>query len=709
MNNKVFDILVNFEANDSLTSNPIRIVQGDYNSIDFVFQFSITYDLALFYLVRPDGTVYVTALNQNRLTVNAEDDVFNQPGKYEFGVSCYDEDSRLTLSQKGKIKVVTGLEVDAEEIESSDNYHILDDLINQVTSLIPTYNANHAEKMAEYNANHTEKMNEYDSNASAKLEGFNSNALQFEEDAETVSGFTFSQWGNSKRLEEHMRNHIALTPDYNTYGVDFPLWETSQSSAGVKTDDNVNYSCTPGTDTVKTIDTYPESWKTFDVNAVVDSNGVRHLTGVKGLNSYRDKGEVDCYVLKRTYWQKIWTEDGYLKIRRRFVPTEGYDICPLAINKDGSWNPFFYKPKYFAGEINGKLYGSKDLLPAHQLNMNASENPSEEEYSENISYSGIINLARAKGSNYYSAGLLAEWYDTLTTFYLKFATRNTQSIMKGNTSNDKQAIVTQVTTNSNRVVISTANANAIDLYSCVSVGDPGSATNRDRQHSYMHNIVYDARVIGKEVVDANNTALILDHEEFTTTATSYVSTMHERSGFSDLVLGRTGSPISNTNGKHGFVFDGEELAVGGYEVLGNAFMDIVNANGDREIYWTNDASEITATVATAKANYKHSDIVVRNATLAGNYITEMGFDAKNGLAVPTNAGQSGASDSTGYADRLYFDTATSGQREFLLLGHLANGTTAGLSCLFAYYGLSSANWYILARLSINGVGGELSE
>ena len=194
-----------------------------------------------------------------------------------------------------------------------------------------------------------------------------------------------------------------------------------------------------------------------------------------------------------------------------------------------------------------------------------------------------------------------------------------------------------------------------------------------------------------------------------TTSTTYVSTMHEISGYSDYILGRNGSIGSNTNGKHGFVLDGIEIAVGGYEVAGNAFMDIVNASGDREVYYTNDSTKLTGTVATAKSTYEKSDLVIRPASLNGwKYITEYGFDTKDGIAVPTNAGQSGAGSAVGYADALNVDTGTSGQREFLLLGNLSIGTNAGLSCVTAFNSLTSGNWYILARLSINGVGGELT-
>ena len=186
--------------------------------------------------------------------------------------------------------------------------------------------------------------------------------------------------------------------------------------------------------------------------------------------------------------------------------------------------------------------------------------------------------------------------------------------------------------------------------------------------------------------------------------------MHERSGYSDNILGRTGSIGSNTNGRHGMVYNGLELNVGGYEVAGNAIMNIANANGDREVYYTNDVTKLSGTYSTIQSTFKKSDLVIQPASLNGwKYITEYGFDTTDGIAVPTKAGQSGAGSSVGYADGLYVDSGTSGQREFLWLGGMNLGAAAGLSCVVAACTVAGAGWDILARLSINGVGGELAE
>lgn len=549
-----------------------------------------------------------------------------------------------------------------------------------------------------------EKLSDFNDNYETKINNVNSSILNYEEET------YYAPYANSKRIEQGVNNYIALHPDYKTYTVKFPLWDTSNTSAGVKLDDNEGLILTPATDTTKEVNTYGPAWESVDCNAEVDSNGVRHITSIKGMSTFRDTGKVDVFCLFRTYWQKIWIEDGYLYISRCFYPKEGYTIVPQAINKDGTYNSWFVVGKYVVGDIDGKLYSSKGLIPAHYLNMNASQNPSEEEFSDSISYGGCINLMRAKGSNYYSAGLMSDYMHILTSFYLQFATRDTQSIMKGNTDNNRQYVVAATETNKSRVIITTAQAANIDINTYVSVGDKGSNSSTDRNNAYMHNLAYDVKVIGKEVIDSNNTALILDHVPITTTTTTYVSTMHERSGFSDNILGRTGSIGSNTNGRHGFVYNGIEIAVGGYEVAGNAIANIKDSTGTREVYYTNDVTKLSTNFTTIQSNFIKSSMEMVPTTLnSWNYIKEYGFDQEHGIAVPTQAGGSGAGSSVGYADGLYVDNAASGQRELLWLGNLYTGTSAGLSCLAAGSAVSLAYWYILARLSINGVGGELAE
>lgn len=513
---------------------------------------------------------------------------------------------------------------------------------------------------------------------------------------------------DSDMIEEGIKNYFALTADNGVYTVRFPLWDTSNTSAGEKLDKNVGKYLTLATDTTYEDTNYGPAFDTYDCNAYVDNNGVRHITALKGMNNFKDTGKVDVFVLIRTYYEKWYEQDGYVYYSRTYVPREGFTPVSQAVNKDGTINPWFVIAKYAAGVIVDnnirQFYSSKGLKPARYITNPTGACAGQ---SDAVCYNNNVAAFKRRG-NYYTAGLLADYKHIETTIWLKFATRNSQSIILGNTNNNQQVAVSQTEENVSRVIVTTAQAANFDLNTFVSVGDRGSATNNDRVNGYMHNLANDVEIIGKEVIDSSHTALILDCEPFTTTSTTYVSTMHEHSGYSDYVLGRNGSRTSNTNGRHGAVIDGIECFVGGYEVPANGFMDIVDGL-TRDIYLTNDATKLTTNITTAKSTYnKVNGQITTTANNAWKYITEKQLDLENGISYPTKSGESGSGSGTGYADGYYADTGTSGQREFLLLGGLYNGANAGASILLGRDGLGGAGWTVLARLSINAVGGELA-
>ena len=689
------------------SSNPIQIASGNYKSIILNFTF--------------DSKTWSEETLTKYATFNIEGQERIQVGLEaidEYPEACYipynvlKQNCRVNVGVYGN-RMYNG---QVQKVVSSENlYFLVIDgafsvfLSDETPPKIDTMEEQMEDDLNKFIDNLTKEFND---NYQKKLDNLNSNILDVEGELENKTGITFDKYADSKRIENAISNYFSMTPDYGIYTVKFPLWDTSNTSAGEKLDDNKDLSCTPATDTEKEVSNYGSAWDSIDCNAEVDDNGVRHITSLKGMCTFRDVGRVDVFCLFRTYWQKIWEEDGYLYISRSFVPREGYTIVPQAVNKDGTYNQWFLIGKYVVGDIPDEgtnahhLYSSKGLVPAHYFSTPVGE----EEISDNISYSVCVTLMHKKGK-YYSAGLMADYLHILTTFYLKFATRNTQSIMYGNTNNSRQYQVSKTESNVNRVIITKSQAELFDVNTYVSVGDKGTNSSSDRANGYMHNIANNVKVIKKEEIDDNNTALVLEHKSFNTTTTTYVSTMHERSGYSDNIKGRTGSVGSNTNGRHGMVLDGIELMVGGYEVAGNVILKEVDTSGAKEVYYNNDASKLITDANTAYEQYKKLDFNIEpEKTEAWNYITEMKFNVKDGLAIPTKAGISGSGSAVGYADALYIGSATSTTpKELLLLGYIGRSTNAGLSFYDAGNGLAYAGWHILARLSINGVGVELAD
>ena len=526
---------------------------------------------------------------------------------------------------------------------------------------------------------------------------------------------------NEKYTSEFLENFFALQRTGDVYTVKFPLWKTSHTSVGEKLDANTGLVCEPSTKTIRGRNDYRNIplFKTYDVNAYVDDNGVRHITAMKGDSLFRDTGKNDVFVLGMSYYEKYWEDDQYWYYSRTDVPKDGYKIARECINKDGSIQPYGLYSKYITGFIEGKPYSSKGLKPARYY-----VNPTKDDISTDNSYNGMISYMPKKGK-YYCGGMTCEYKYILTSFYLKYATLDSQSIMTGCVGYSFQYIASiQSSDNNTYFPVTKSQANSITIGAYVSVGYPYvKKTNTDRVYSSMHRYADDVKVLKKEPLDDNNVAIYLDIETpFNTMPVAlsdgtnvdvYITSMHWRSGFSDNILDRDGCPCNAKselkNSIYPIVIQGIECMVGGYEIYGNAIMDIVDASGKREVYVTNDATKLTTNVSKIKETYSKSKYSINGTKLnSWNYITKIDFDFDNGLFVQSSTGEEGSSTSTGFADGVYFDAASSGQREFFGFGVLWDGSDAGLSCLRAISGLGDADWHCLGRISINGVGGELT-
>ena len=485
------------------------------------------------------------------------------------------------------------------------------------------------------------------------------------------------------------------------YTVRFPLWETSQTCNGEKLDDNEGLVCTPSTAVTRGVSDYDDIplFRTYDCNAYVDDCGTRHITAIKGDKNFKDVGKVDVFVLGMSYYEKYWEADGYVYYSRTDVPKEGYVLASECRTKDGEDQGFALYGKYIAGDIDGMPYSSKGLAPARYCSGRPSG-------SQNVSYSGNVSYFHKRGLHY-SGTFMSEVKYIATTWWLKYATRNSQSVMTGCTNYNVQYAATVAETDVKRIIISKSNANYFDVGMPVSIGDSGSSAP-DRNSFSCHSKAESATITAIEEYDENNKAIYVDVDKtFTTTLTTYISTFHWKSGFSDSVLSRDGCPClaSNglTNGRYPVVFQGIECFTGIYETVSNVIVDIVDSAGTRDIYVTNNSSILTSTVSDIKAKYQKLDKQISVTKLnTWNYITAVSVDTKTGAIVPTVSGQPGSSSSTGYADAVYVDNGTSGQRELLAFGVLGNTSSCGVSYVACRAGLGSSHWTVGCRLSING-------
>lgn len=506
---------------------------------------------------------------------------------------------------------------------------------------------------------------------------------------------------NGGGVENALSNYFALRRNGKVFTTKIYKWETSTSPVGVKMNANENMVAEPSVGRTEGRDDYAQYglFHHFTCNFSVDENGFNHVDALEGQIGFTKYGKVQVGEVTMSAWFGI--EDTTEAVLYHYSDSQT-ELTPYpmkeSINPDGTISPFMIHAKYAAGDIDGVPYSSKGLAPANGCQATQARNP--------VSYTGMITYMHKLGGHYCGTTSWDLFYRQLMMI-IKYATTHSQSIMAGCTSysNQNQNLVEE--TGVMRVVLTKAQAAGYVIGSYVSIGDVGSNTNKDRYYSYMHNKAYSVKVTKIEDVDDSNAAVYVDAPEaFDTTLTTWITTMPWHSGATDEVAGSDGSPNNNTNGKDPYKIQGIETCIGAYEVLGNVVMDIVtgpDGNPARDVYVCEDASTLSSNIATVRANYKKAIAQVAYTAASWKYITEETTDPNLGIMIPTKVG---GGSTTGFADGLYTDAGTSGQREWLALGGLNNGAAAGLWILYASDGWLGTSWAIVSGVSPNGTRGE---
>lgn len=500
-------------------------------------------------------------------------------------------------------------------------------------------------------------------------------------------------------IENALSNFFALRRTGKVYTTRIYKYDTSTSPTGVKMNDNEGLVRKPSTNTVIGQDDYREIgvFMHFPCNFTVDDKGFNHVTALQGQPDFKKTGKVDVGEVTMSAWVGITDNPEYVDYHYSDSPNEALGLRPMgeSINPDGTISPFMIHGKYGAGDIDGVPYSSAGLILANGSQKGGKP----------VSHTGLIAYMRKKGSMYVGTTNWDLFYKQLMMIIL-YATTNSRSVMTGCNSYTSQEMATVAETGVTRVILPKAKANNYIVGSYVSVGDIGSNTNKDRYYAYMHNLAYDVKILKIEPVDDTNSAIYLDTEPFNTTLTTCISTMPWRTGSTDSVLGSDGSPFSNTDNKNPFKIQGIETGYGAYEVLSNVFMDIVtdeDGTPKRDVYICMDASLLTTDMNAAKTRYKKVAAQVTYTAASWKYISKCFVDPALGIMVPT---ETKAGSTTGFCNGLYTDSGTSGQREWLSLGHLSTGTIYGLWFLLASLGVGLATWHIVSGVSPNGTRGE---
>lgn len=243
-----------------------------------------------------------------------------------------------------------------------------------------------------------------------------------------------------------------------------------------------------------------------------------------------------------------------------------------------------------------------------------------------------------------------------------------------------------------RALVTPAQGAQFIVGSCVSIG-----TSNERALATCYDVMNIVPIKSIETVEIDGvqySALNFDVENtFNTTTALFVVTQPWRTGATDDVQGNDGSPINNNSNKEPFKLQGIEVMIGIVECVGS---ETASQTADEYILYSNRKSSDIVSNAIG-ANPVTLGQVIKADTALWRYIAELNWqDDPEKYFVPT---QYNATSTTGYKDEVYTESNTqiSGLREILLLGSLAFGSVAGLSCLQSSVGLDYAGWGIGGR------------
>lgn len=483
--------------------------------------------------------------------------------------------------------------------------------------------------------------------------------------------------------EKAIETYYALRRTGKVYQTKVWLYAKNPTSAGEKLLDNADLVCEPSTDTVQGRDDYASIplFEWVNCNYIRDDDGAPRPIAIEGMQNYKTSGAFDVGTMQMSFYWKVETnaEEGYQLWTISDSPHEELGLSPWSecVKADGTVLPWCIGSKYFSGVASDGLPRSQPGLAI--INF--------------VSHNSIIKEYAKKGTGYQGGGAERNTFQILFNI-IKGNTKSSQTLYAGCTNYSQQYKVSAAETDVERVLVSNAQASQLVVGSAVSIGDPESATNLDRGNAYMRNIADKVRITSIEDLGDGTSAVNVDNggAKFTTTDTTYISTMPWHSGATDSVLGHhDGSPVSNTSGKFPYRVQGREYAVGAYCIASDTVM-FFREDYSKDVYVATKDTKHSSSDATIKSTYKLIGNIPAHPDGKGSdyWIGDVNVDLQTG---GWNPASQGSGSSQGMGDILYAGGANaSGSREYLQGGNLGGGSDGGSAFLDCWGWLDWASW-----------------
>lgn len=483
--------------------------------------------------------------------------------------------------------------------------------------------------------------------------------------------------------------------DDRVHGFKAPLFATSSSPTGEKTDDSVGLVCEPSTEAEAKRDDFAHLAQFWccEVAAEKNADGTHTIYAcefIDPLDVVRaggpDDGKHLVWVLQKNTYTREWNEDSYRYFKMQCDPAEGWETWPQGTDRQKHVYPYMANPKYGAGLEDDGSIGCRTGLPP----VNYS------------SHNNNVTLWRQRGSQYAGAsGNLLKWQ--LAMIWLKYGVKGNSGTIEGHSSQNLQYAAAVSESGVQRILLTTAQAANFKVGYNVIVGVPGSGDNKDRGQVSMYSIRKNKRVTKIETVqieeESYGAVYIEDGDNtFDTTAgTTYISNMPYWSGWNDTVQGNDGSRYDPTNGHDTGLIQKTEFMAGAYLILADELWQWGtddDGNFTFDCYTCHDQTKVTTNGSISGDYTKQEDLTLtfpEGTPDALWYIEDTAIAADRGVLWPAKVSTE-AGSGTGVKDGFAVYPRTSGVRAGWCCCGLSNWGNAGLAARASNLGTPHSTW-----------------
>lgn len=451
----------------------------------------------------------------------------------------------------------------------------------------------------------------------------------------------------------------GIVTSQTIFGVNF----SGSTSAGTRVGAAKDFVFVPGTDTSMGQNSFDAVYPWAGMRrccCTLNADGTVKVNAYKGQPGYIEDGTNGEVLVEIPLFYVSGMLDVAPSISMSMLP--GYRAPRKFLNADGSLKQKCYV-RAFPGSIgaDGKLHSIAGAVPTGNRNITQ-----------------FLAAARKWGDTY-SIGTSADFEVLAYLMIVVYGTRHAQSKINGCTSlYSTNLAVAAATDNAASVVV--AKGASIEPGMVISIGSGG-----ENEAIAKRRIVTSVETIDG---DATNVKVNFDGDPVTTTTDHKVWRMMQSTGTANSVIATCGSPVSNTDGRHSFVFYGVENPLYGNQWHIECDWKLV----DGVPYWCDDPT---------KYSWTSNDGYIALDTMAmpdEGWATALQQDDRAPNVQITKS--VGGNSSTYLADYFYINKA--GTRIVLRGGRSRSGGNAGPFYVHLPDGAGDSGWDSGGDLSIPG-------